>query len=222
MTKKFDDRFDAGRLLAQQLKLNYSKRKDVIILGLPRGGVPIAAEVAKALHAPLDICIVRKLGVPKDREVAMGAIASGGITILNEDLVQSLNISQLEIEQVIVREWQELERRERLYRGDRPVPNLHNRTVILVDDGMATGSTLKAALSLIKQQQPKEIVVAVPVAPPDVCNELSQEVDAVVCLLTPKYLYSISLWYTDFSPTSDLQVQELLAENISQSEDCSP
>lgn len=216
MTEKFRDRFDAGRLLAQQLKPKYGQGKDVIVLGLPRGGVPIASEIAKALHAPLDICIVRKLGVPENREVAMGAIASGGIMILNEDLVQSLNISQAELEEVIVREWQELERRERLYRGDRSMPNLHNHTVILVDDGMATGSTLKAALSVIKQQQPKEIVVAVPVAPPDVCDELKQEVDAVVCLLTPKYLYSISLWYTDFSPTSDRQVRELLAENISQ------
>ncbi len=216
MTEKFRDRFDAGRLLAQQLKPKYGQGKDVIVLGLPRGGVPIASEIAKALHAPLDICIVRKLGVPENREVAMGAIASGGIMILNEDLVQSLNISQAELEEVIVREWQELERRERLYRGDRSMPNLHNHTVILVDDGMATGSTLKAALSVIKQQQPKEIVVAVPVAPPDVCDELKQEVDAVVCLLTPKYLYSISLWYTDFSPTSDQQVRELLAENISQ------
>lgn len=216
MTEKFRDRFDAGRLLAQQLKPNYDQGKDVIVLGLPRGGVPIASEIAKALHAPLDICIVRKLGVPENREVAMGAIASGGIMILNEDLIQSLNISQPELEEVIVREWQELERRERLYRGDRSMPNLHNHTVILVDDGMATGSTLKAALSVIKQQQPKEIVVAVPVAPPDVCDELKQEVDAVVCLLTPKYLYSISLWYTDFSPTSDQQVRELLAENISQ------
>ena len=216
MTEKFRDRFDAGRLLAQQLKPNYGQGKNVIVLGLPRGGVPIASEIAKALHAPLDICIVRKLGVPENREVAMGAIASGGIMILNEDLIQSLNISQPELEEVIVREWQELERRERLYRGDRSMPNLHNHTVILVDDGMATGSTLKAALSVIKQQQPKEIVVAVPVAPPDVCDELKQEVDAVVCLLTPKYLYSISLWYTDFSPTSDRQVRELLAENISQ------
>ena len=216
MTEKFRDRLDAGRLLAQQLEPTYSKRQNIIVLGLPRGGVPVASEIAKALHAPLDICIVRKLGVPKNREVAMGAIASGGIMILNKDLVQSLNISQPAIEEVIIREGQELERRERLYHGDRSIPNLHNRTVILVDDGMATGSTLKAALSVIRQQQPAEIVVAVPVAPPDVCNKLSQEVDTVVCLLTPKHLYSISLWYTDFSPTSDQQVRELLAENISQ------
>ena len=218
MTEQFHDRLDAGRLLAQQLIPTYGKERDVIVLGLPRGGVPVASEIAKALHAPLDICIVRKLGVPVDRELAMGAIASGGIMILNEDLVSSLNISQPEIEEVIVRERQELERRDRLYRGDRPVPDLRDRTVIVVDDGIATGATLKAALSVIKQQQPKKIVVAVPVAPPDICHELNQEVDEVVCLLTPKSLCSISLWYDDFSATSDREVRELLAENISQLE----
>ena len=214
MTTQFRDRTEAGRLLAKQLKSNYANCPDLLVLGLPRGGVPVAYEIAQILHAPLDICIVRKLGVPGHKELAMGAIATGGIMVLNEDLVHSLKISQKAIEDIIVKEWQELERRDRLYRGSRPAPDLSHRTVILVDDGIATGSTLKAALSTIKQQQPKRIVIAVPVAPPDVYNELKAEVDEVVCLLTPKWLYAIGLWYDDFSPTSDEEVCNLLAQNI--------
>ena len=214
MTQQFSDRTEAGRLLAKQLKPNYSNCPDLLVLGLPRGGVPVAHEIAQVLHAPLDICIVRKLGVPGHKELAMGAIATGGVIVLNEDLVRSLRISQKAIEQVVVREWQELERRDRLYRGSRPVPDLGDRTIILVDDGIATGSTLKAALSTIKQQQPKRIVIAVPVASTDVCNELKEEVDEVVCLFTPKWLYAIGLWYDDFSPTSDEEVCNLLARNI--------
>jgi len=217
MTKQFSDRTEAGRLLAKQLKPNYANCPDLLVLGLPRGGVPVAYEIAKVLHAPLDICIVRKLGVPGHKELAMGAIATGGMMVLNEDLVHSLGISQKSIEQVVVREWQELQRRDRLYRGSRPIPDLGHRTIILVDDGIATGSTLKAALSTIQQQQPKHIVIAVPVAPPDVCNELKAEVNEVVCLLTPKWLYSIGLWYDDFSPTSDEEVCNLLARNIHES-----
>ncbi len=216
MTKQFRNRIQAGRFLAQQLKPTYANRSDVLVLGLPRGGVPVAYEIAKVLDAPLDICIVRKLGVPGHKELAMGAIATGEVMILNEGLVGSLGISQRDIKQVIAREQQELERRDRLYRGSRPAPDLRERTIIVVDDGIATGSTLKAALSTIKQQQPKRIVVAVPVAPPDVCNELNQEVDEVVCLLTPQWLHSIGLWYEDFSPTTDEQVRNLLAQNISQ------
>lgn len=218
MTKQFPDRSQAGRLLAQKLRPAYANRSDVLVLGLPRGGVPVASEVAKVLHAPLDICIVRKLGVPGHKELAMGAIATGGIIMLNEDLVRSLRISQTAIEQVIGREQQELERRDRVYRGSRPAPNLRDRTVIVVDDGIATGSTLKAALSTIKQQQPKQIVVAVPVAPPDVCNDLNREVDEVVCLLAPQWLHSISLWYDDFSPTTDEQVRNLLAQDVARLE----
>ena len=216
MTKQFRNRIQAGRFLAQQLKPTYANRSDVLVLGLPRGGVPVAYEIAKVLDAPLDICIVRKLGVPGHKELAMGAIATGEVMILNEGLVGSLGISQRDIKQVIAREQQELERRDRVYRSSRPAPDLRARTIIVVDDGIATGSTLKAALSTIKQQQPKRIVVAVPVAPPDVCNELNQEVDEVVCLLTPQWLGSISLWYDDFSPTTDEQVRNLLAQNISQ------
>ena len=214
MITQFRDRIEAGRLLARELKPNYANHPDLLVLGLPRGGVPVASEVAKVLHAPLDICIVRKLGVPGHKELAMGAIATGGIMILNEDLVRSLEISQKEIEQVVVWEWQELERRDRLYRGSRPVPNLCDRTIIVVDDGIATGSTLKAALSTIKPQQPNRIAIAVPVAPSDVCQELREEVDEVVCLLTPEWLHSISLWYEDFSSTTDEEVRNLLARNI--------
>ena len=217
MTQQFRDRSEAGRLLAKKLKPNYANCPDLLVLGLPRGGVPVAYEVAKVLHAPLDICIVRKLGVPGHKELAMGAIAKGGIMLLDKDLAQSLGISQKEIEQVVVREWQELERRDRLYRGSRPIPDLDNRSIILVDDGIATGSTLKAALSIIKQRQPKRIVVAVPVAPPEVCNELREEVDEVVCLLTPEWLYAIGLWYDDFSPTTDDEVGNLLARNVRES-----
>ena len=216
MIEQFQNRIQAGRLLARQLKPTYADCSDVLVLGLPRGGVPVAYEIAKDLHAPLDICIVRKLGVPGHKEVAMGAIATGDIRVLNEGLVRSLSISPTAIAQVIAREKQELERRDRLYRGSRPAPDLGDRIVIVVDDGIATGSTLKAALSAIARQQPKRIVVAVPVAPPDVCQELEREVDEVVCLLTPKWLSSISLWYDDFSPTSDEQVHSLLAQNLCQ------
>ncbi len=211
MKTTFRNRIEAGRLLAKRLKPTYANRPDVLVLGLPRGGVPVAYEVAKVLDAPLDICIVRKLGVPGHEELAMGAIATGGIRVLNEELVRSLKISEQAIERVTTREQQELQRRDRLYRGTRPVPDLSHRTIILIDDGIATGSTIKAAISTIKQQQPDRIVVAVPVAPPDVCNELKAEADEVVCLITPEWLYAISLWYEDFSPTTDEEVRHLLA-----------
>lgn len=218
MIERFHDRIQAGCLLAQKLKPTYGERTDVLILALPRGGVPVAFEIAEVLHVPLDICIVRKLGVPGHQELAMGAIAVGGTKVLDRDLVRSLEISPTAIAHVTEREQRELERRDRLYRGSRPVPHVSDRTVIVVDDGIATGSTLKAALSSIKQQHPKRIVVAVPVAPPDVCQELEREVDEVVCLLTPRWLHSISLWYDDFSPTTDEQVRNLLAQNVTQLE----
>ncbi len=220
MIKQFHDRIQAGRLLAQKLKPTYADRPDVSILALPRGGVPVAFEIAEALHAPLDICVVRKLGVPGHQELAVGAIATGGIQVLNEGLVRSLGIAQTAIAHITEKEQQELERRDRVYRGSRPAPDLRDRTIIVVDDGIATGLTLKAALSAIAQQQPKRIVVAVPIAPIDVCHELDQEVDQeveeVVCLLIPRWLDSISLWYDDFSPTTDEQVRSLLAQNLSQ------
>jgi putative phosphoribosyl transferase len=215
MTKQFQDRTEAGRLLAERLKATYANRSDVLVLGLPRGGVPVAYEVAKVLHAPLDLCIVRKLGVPGNKELAMGAIALGGIMVMNENLVKSLTISQKAIAKVVATEQQELERRDHLYRGTRPFPDLKDRTIIVIDDGIATGSTLKAALSTIKQQQPERIVVAVPVAPPEVRQELKGQVDEVVCLLSPDCLYAIGIWYNDFSATTDDQVRQLLEQATS-------
>ena len=213
MIQYFRDRSEAGRLLAKKLKPKYANKSDVLVLGLPRGGLPVAYQVASFLHAPLDICLVRKLGLPGRKEVAMGAIGAGGIMILDQNLVAELKISEQALKEVIVREWQELERRERVYRGSRPVPDLNNRTIILVDDGIATGLTLKAALSIVKQQQPKRIVVAVPIAPPNICKELETAVDEVVCLLTPEPFRAVSLWYEDFSATTDEEVCTLLAKN---------
>ncbi|MGK7872817.1 MAG: phosphoribosyltransferase [Xenococcaceae cyanobacterium] len=210
MTVILQNRTEAGRLLASKLAA-YANRSDVLVLALPRGGVPVAFEIAKALNVPLDICLVRKLGVPKRKELAMGAIAMGGVMVINHDVVDWLHISKKMIDQVAAQEWQELERRDRLYRGNRPVPDMSNRTIILVDDGIATGSTLRAAIAALRQQQPKTIVVAVPVAPPSTCKELKAEVDKVVCLRTPEPLYSISLWYEDFSQTTDGEVRNLLA-----------
>jgi len=209
MTKRFRNRTGAGRLLAKKLTA-YTNCSNVLILALPRGGIPVAFEVAKALNVSLDICLVRKLGVPGHRELAMGAIAMGGVRVLNEDVLQWRGISTEEIDQVTAEEQQELERRDRLYRGCRPVPNVHNRTVILIDDGIATGSTLRAAIATLKEQQPECIIVAVPVAPPLVCQELTAEVDKVICLKIPENLYSISLWYDDFSQTTDEEVRSLL------------
>ncbi len=218
MKKIFRNRTEAGKLLAKKLLPTYANRSDVIILGLPRGGVPVAYQVAKILHAPLDICLVRKLGIPGHKELAMGAIATGGIIFLNRDLVRRLKISQMAIEQVISREKQELQRREVLYRDTRPAPNLRDRTIILIDDGIATGSTIKSAISSIKQQEPNRIVVAVPVAPPDIFKILQDEVDDIVCLLAPEWLSSISLWYEDFSQTSDEEVRYLLTKSMKKDE----
>ncbi|MBK4730030.1 phosphoribosyltransferase [Oxynema sp. CENA135] len=207
---QFKDRTQAGQLLAQRLR-PYARRPDAVVLALPRGGVPVAYEVARALELPLDLCLVRKLGVPGHCELAMGAIAPGGVKTVDWDLVRSLNISDEAIARVEAREQRELERRERLYRGDRPGLNLGDRTVILIDDGIATGSTLRAAIGAIREQQPRAIVVAVPVAPPQTCTDLQQDVDRVLCLLCPQHLYSISAWYEDFSQTSDEEVCQLLA-----------
>lgn len=209
---RFQNRIEAGQQLATRLK-SYANRPDVMVLGLPRGGVPIAYEVAKALNAPLDICLVRKLGVPGHKELAMGAIASGGVRVLNYDVISWLGISSKVIDEVAARELRELQRRDRAYRGDRPQPEIGDRTVILIDDGIATGSTIRAAIAILKPQHPKQLVVAVPVAPPQVCDELSTEVDQVVCLITPKELYAIGLWYEDFSQTTDEEVHNLLTRS---------
>lgn len=212
MTTQFRNRTAAGQLLALRLK-NYSDRSDVLVLGLPRGGVPVAYEVAKALNAPLDICLVRKLGVPGHKELAMGAIGSNGVRVLNYDVVSWLGISSKTIDEVAARELRELQRRDRAYRGDRPLLSATNKIVILVDDGLATGATMRAAVAVIKQQQPQSIIVAIPVASRAACDELKAEVDKVVSVATPEPFYSIGLWYEDFSQTTDEEVHHLLEQS---------
>src|SRR5256885_11959564 len=198
----FRDRTDAGRKLAARLK-HYADRKDLLVLALPRGGVPVAYEVAKELNAPLDVFLVRKLGVPGHEELAMGAIASGGVRVINDELVRALRIPDYMIEAIVVKEQQELARRARLYRGNRPPPDVRGRTVILVDDGLATGATMHAAVKALRQQQPGRIVVAVPTASPEICEELRAEVDEVICAITPDPFYAVGLWYEEFSQTTD-------------------
>jgi putative phosphoribosyl transferase len=208
----YTDRIEAGRKLAEKLQ-PYRERSDVTVLGLPRGGVPVAFEVAQALHAPLDVFIVRKLGVPGHEELAMGAIASGGVRVLNEDVMRILPIPERVVEAVTAREMRELERRQRLYRGDRPPPEVGGRTVILVDDGLATGSTMRAAVKALRQLGPAGIVVAVPVGAPETCLEFQQEADEVICALMPEPFYAVGYWYADFDQTSDEEVRALLERN---------
>jgi putative phosphoribosyl transferase len=209
MIERFRNRTEAGFLLAKKLAA-YANRPDVLVLALPRGGVPVGFEVAKALHAPLDVVIVRKLGTPGQEELAMGAITSGGVRVLNDRVVQAFGISESEIDSVAAKEQEELERRERLYRGRRAAPAIRNRTVILVDDGIATGTTIRVAIAALKTQSPSRLVVAVPVAPLSTCEELREEVDEVVCLLSPGEFWAISLWYQNFPQTSDEEVCNLL------------
>ena len=206
----FRDRIDAGRQLAARLD-HYAGRPGLLVLALPRGGVPVASEVARALGAPLDVFLVRKLGLPGREELAMGAIASGGVRVLNQDLVDTLALPERVIDQVAAIEQRELERRERAYRGARPVPAVRGRTVILVDDGLATGSTMRAAATALRQRKPARIVVGVPVASPDTCDEFRAEVDEIVCVITPEPFYGVGLWYADFSETTDGEVQAILA-----------
>ncbi|ARV59540.1 phosphoribosyl transferase [Nostocales cyanobacterium HT-58-2] len=211
--KRFSNRTEAGRLLAAKLT-DYANCPDVLVLGLPRGGVPVAFEVAKALNAPLDICLVRKLGVPGHEELAMGAIATGGARAINENVVHVLGISEEIIDKVIAIEMRELERRNNRYRGKRAPPKIKDRTVILIDDGIATGATIRAAIATLKQQQPQELVVAVPVASTSTYAQLQAEVDKVVCVMMPEALYAIGIWYEDFSQTTDEEVCELLAQQL--------
>lgn len=211
MPQRFQNRAQAGRKLADALSY-YADRPDVLVLGLPRGGIPVAFEVARRLHAPLDICLVRKLGVPGYEELAMGAIAPGGIRILNHSVIDKMDIGPAAIEAVAAREQQELARRERLYRGNRPLPQLRGRTVILVDDGLATGATVRAAIAAIGSQRPAAVVVAVAVASRETCDELMSEGTHCVCLLQPEPFYAIGLWYDDFAQTSDDEVRSLLAQ----------
>ena len=207
----FKDRRDAGKQLAQELSA-YAGRSDVIVLALPRGGVPVAYEVARALNAPLDIFIVRKLGLPGHEELAIGAIASGGIRVLNHDIVQALKIPQTMIDTITRQELQELERRERAYRGDRPPPEVRGRTVILIDDGLATGASMRAAVAALRAQNSARIVVAVPTAAPETCAAFESEVDEIVCAMTPEPFYGVGRWYEDFSQTTDEEVRALLEE----------
>jgi len=209
--RRFRDRTDAGRLLAERLR-KYAGRDDVVVLALPRGGVPVAYEVAKTLGAPLGIFLVRKLGVPGHEELAMGAVASGGVLVLDEALIQTLGIERPVIEEVVERELVELERREAAYRGERAPPALAGKTVVLVDDGLATGSTMRAAVRAVRAREPARIVVAVPVAAAETCRELEQEADEVVCAATPRSFRAVGLWYDDFRPTSDDEVRGLLAQ----------
>src|SRR5204862_2154057 len=205
----YRDRAEAGRRLAAQLT-DYANRSDVIVLALPRGGVPVAYEVAKALPAPLDIFLVRKLGVPGHEELAMGAIATGGVRVVNDDVVNYLRIPDDVIDAVADKELSELERRERAYRGTRPEPNVQGKTVILVDDGLATGSTMRAAAAALRQQNPARIVVAVPVSAPQTCDEYRMGVDEIICASTPEPFRGVGQWYRDFSQTTDDEVRELL------------
>jgi putative phosphoribosyl transferase len=206
------DRKHAGIMLANLLR-EYARRTDVIVLALPRGGVPVAYEIAVALSLALDVFIVRKLGAPGQEELAMGAIASGGVVVLNEAIVQALHIDQASIEGVKEAELKELVRRERLYRGNRSLPNLRGKTIILVDDGMATGSTMKAALLALQQQKPATIVVAVPVAARSIVEEMTSLVDVMICPLQPINFCAVGLWYDHFSQTTDQEVIELLKKS---------
>lgn len=206
----FSNRAEAGQLLAEKLG-KYAGRDDVIVLGLPRGGVPVAYEVARRLGVPLDVFIVRKLGVPGFEELALGAIASGGVRVLNEDVVRALPKANELIESVTTRELAELARREQIYRDGRPAPDIGGRTVILVDDGLATGATMRAAVAALRQLGAAKIVVAVPVGAADTCREIEQEVDETVCAMAPEWFQAVGQFYEDFSQISDDEVRELLA-----------
>jgi putative phosphoribosyl transferase len=206
----FDDRADGGKELAKRLS-KYANRPDAIVLALPRGGVPVAYEVAQTLHLPLDVFLVRKLGVPGHEELAFGAVASGGMRVINRAVVRSADVSAAEIEETIKTEQRELERREQTYRDERPTPQIEGRTVILVDDGLATGASMRAAVLALREQKPAKIVVAVPTAARETCDEFRDEVDEVVCAMTPEPFYAVGLWYRDFSQTSDEEVRDLLS-----------
>jgi putative phosphoribosyl transferase len=215
MEQPLKDRADAGRLLAEKLTA-YADREDVIVLALPRGGVPVAFEIARKLRAPLDVFVVRKLGVPWQEELAMGAIATGGVRVLNDEVVRAYRISDDVLASVEAKEKKELERRERAYRGDRPALDVRGRTVLLVDNGVATGTTIRAGLAALRKLNPARIVVVVAVAPQSTYEELKAEADEVICLLAPEIFYAISLWYERFTQTTDEEVRDLLARAMEQ------
>jgi len=209
---RFRDRADAGRALADELQ-QYRGRDDVVVLALPRGGVPVGYELARRLDAPLDVFLVRKLGVPGHEELAMGAIASGGVRVLNESVVAELGITDDEIARAAVVAGRELERREHLYRDGRAPVDVARRTVILVDDGLATGASMRAAVIAVRERRPEKVVVAVPVAAERTCRELGAEVDEIVCALTPEPFFAVGTWYDDFAQTTDEEVRELLVRS---------
>ena len=211
MRARFRDRRDAGRRLAGKLR-EYAGRDDVIVLALPRGGVPVGFEIALALQVPLDVFVVRKLGLPWHEELAMGALASGGVRVLDEDLIRVARVSYDDIERVTSIEQAELERRERRYRGDRLFPDVSDKTVILVDDGLATGSTMRAGVSALRRENPARIIVAVPVAAPETCNAFRDIADEIVCAETPEPFMAVGLWYDDFNQTTDDEVHDLLEQ----------
>jgi putative phosphoribosyl transferase len=213
--KRFRDRYHAGRMLAGQLS-EYAGRADVIVLGLPRGGVPVAYEVAKALRVRLDVFMVRKLGLPGQEELAMGAVATGGVLVLNEEVVSWHRISKRTINDVAEREQLELERRERAYRSGRPMPDLTNQTIITVDDGLATGTTMRAAVTALQSYKPARIIMAVPTGPPDTCEEFQEEVDMALCATTPQPFWAVGVWYEDFNQTTDEEVRDLLDKAAAQ------
>lgn len=206
---RFRDRFDAGRRLGRALASHVAE-SHLLVLALPRGGVPVGYEVARALNAPLDLMLVRKLGVPGHEELAMGAIASGGIRIVSDDVVAAFGIPERVIATVAANEEEELDRQQRMYRDDRPPPPVRDRSIVLVDDGLATGSTMRAAAAALRSERPERLTVAVPVAPVESCTELSREVDEVVCLYSPQPFFAVGNWYDDFSQISDEEVRQLL------------
>jgi predicted phosphoribosyltransferase len=212
MTARYRDRRDGGRQLAAALA-QYANRRDVIVLALPRGGVPVGFEVATQLGAPLEVFVVRKLGVPGHEELAMGALASGGVRVLDEDLMRVAGVSAEEVQRITEAEQAELDRREREYRGDRPFPDVRGKTAILVDDGLATGASMRAAVAALRLDGPARIVVAVPVAAPETCDAFQSIADDVVCPVTPESFQAVGLWYDDFSQTTDDEVHELLARS---------
>jgi len=208
--RRYVDRHDAGRTLAAALASRYSGEPDLAVLALPRGGVPVGYEVARRLGAPLDVFVVRKLGMPGQEELAIGAVASGGVRVLNEPVIRALGIPKSTIDVVTTMESREVERRERAYRAGRPALDVAGRVAILVDDGLATGSTMRAAVAGMRQKEPRRIVIGVPIAAPTTCEELAPEVDDIVCTVTPESFFAVGQWYEDFSQTSDDEVRELL------------
>ena len=213
----FRDRTEAGRVLADRLAA-YANYPDALVLALPRGGVPVAFEIAEALNLPLDIFVVRKLGLPGHEEFAMGAIATGGAHVLDQDLIRQLSLSNEIVERIVAREQRELERREQTYRGQRPVLDVRNRIIIIVDDGLATGSSMRAAIAALRKKRPTKLIVAVPVGARTTCSELEALADEVICLETPANFSAVGLWYRDFSQITDEEVNDLLESNRKNSE----